>query len=137
MEYFFQHFDIILLHILATLYFLICVPILAGLWRIFEKGGYSGIWSFVPVANLIVVHRMAGCKWRYLFLFLVPGAQLVFFVVWAFRLAKRMGASYIFGFGLLFFPYVYLPTLGFGNYHFTTAETNSFEDEEVYSDLEG
>ena len=89
---------------IALLYLLITY------WRLLNRGGCRGWLMILPVINLIVLPfclcRIAfgkGAKCLLCLLWLIPGVNLIFSLVWAFSFAKAFGRGFWFGLGILFF----------------------------------
>jgi signal peptidase I len=97
----------ILLYILILIYF-------ATLWKIFDKAGVKSWKGFVPVLNLIETLKIAGKPWWWVFLYLIPGINLLMLVVLHVELGKSFGQrkapDYAFAIVL---PWVFIPRLAF------------------------
>lgn len=73
----------------------------------------------IPFYNYWCLFDIAfGQGWLFLLLF-VPFANIVMLVLLPFKLAKAFGESFVFGIGLLFLPFFFLPYLGFGASKYT------------------
>jgi len=73
-------------------------------WVLFEKAGEAGWQAIIPIWNLIVMVRIVyGSGAKLLFVF-VPILNIIFAVLYSFRLADAYGKSWLFGLGLLFPP---------------------------------
>lgn len=55
--------------------------LLASLWKLFQKAGKPAWMGFVPGYNLIVWLRICGKPWWWVVLFLVPGVNLLMFII--------------------------------------------------------
>ncbi|MBN1495894.1 MAG: signal peptidase I [Spirochaetes bacterium] len=91
---------------------IICVAILAGMWKVFEKAGKPGWAALVPVYNLLVIIQIVGrpLSWIVLCLLIVP------IFILAADLAGCFGKSKGWGVALLgFLPFIGFPILGFGD----------------------
>ncbi len=88
----------------------------AGIWATFEKAGVSGSNAVAPHLFTFAMIQMAGLRhWKIPRLALLLGPFLPFLMCYVpFCIARRFGRSRLFGFGLLFFPFVFFPILGFG-----------------------
>jgi len=125
-EYLFQNFDSILAYTFLAVYFISLVPILSGLWRIFEKANHSGIISFIPIWNLIVLLRVAKVSLWLALPLLIPVLNVLFLPFVFHSLSKCFGKSWGMTLGLTFLPIIFFPKLGFGK-----AEYQRVKKEEV------
>ncbi len=74
----------LLLYILIVVYF-------ASLWKVFEKAGEEKWKGFVPILNILVSLKIMKKPWWWVFLFLVPGINLLMLVVLNVELGKSFG----------------------------------------------
>jgi hypothetical protein len=107
-------------------------------WMIYDKAGQPGWAILIPVYSLIVLFKIVGRPWSWLFwylqlfpfyilMFLYPSeitalllflsgvASLVFAVITTNSLSKSFGKNAGFTVGLLLLPIVFYPILAFGN----------------------
>ena len=95
---------------------IIYVITVIGMWKTFEKAGKPGWAAIVPIYNYIVLLEIVGKPLWWIFLILFPCTSLIF-AIWALNLlSKSFGQSEGFTIGLIIFPYIFFPILGFGNY---------------------
>jgi hypothetical protein len=97
---------------LFILYIAIYVLLVAGMWVTFTKAGEAGWKSIIPIYNLIIIFKISGHPWPWIFLLLIP---VVGFVILWYELAKSFGKGIGFTIGLILLPYVFVPILGFGS----------------------
>jgi Family of unknown function (DUF5684) len=83
-----------------------------GAWRIFEKAGVSGWVALVPGLNLLGLLKVLGRSYLWVLAFLPPLTPFALFVS-AVLVARRFGRGTLFGAGMFFLPFVFLPVLGF------------------------
>lgn len=96
----------------------IAVISLVGMWKIFVKAGKPGWGAIIPIYNLYCLYEMSfGTGWLFLLSF-VPCVNAVMMIVMWIKLGQAFGKSAAFGIGILFFPFVFLPMLGFGDAQF-------------------
>ena len=62
-------------------------------WKFFEKCNYAGIYSIVPIWNLIIWMRILGRPPVQLLLFLIPGFNIYFYVRIHIDLCKMVGKT--------------------------------------------
>ena len=87
--------------------------IVVALWMSFDKAGKPGWAAIVPFYNLAVFFETAGRPWWWLFLMLIPVANIVFYILGCVGFAKAFGRSGGFAVGLIFLPFVFFPIVGF------------------------
>jgi len=105
---------------LIALVFYILVAI--GLWKVFAKAGYAGIWAIIPIVNVVLLVRIAGLSAWFALLYLIPLANLILAIIVAFKLGERFNKGGVFSFFLLFlFPYIGYLILGFGDARYSKA----------------
>ena len=91
---------------------LIIVQVLS-LWIIFEKADQPGWKSVVPIYNLYIMLKIAGKPSWWMFLFLIPGINLIYFIWMMNMIAKSFGKHEEFTLGLVLFGFVFIPLLAF------------------------
>jgi signal peptidase I len=55
--------------------------LMASLWKLFQKAGKPAWAGFVPGYNILVWLQITGKPWWWIFLFLVPGVNLLMFII--------------------------------------------------------
>jgi hypothetical protein len=95
----------------------------AAFWRIFTKAGERGWAAIVPVYNLIVLQRVVGRPWWWVFLWFVPGASAVVAVIVFVELAEVFGRSGWFSVGLIALAPIFAPILGLGGSRYNVRPT--------------
>ena len=86
-----------------------------SLWTIFEKADQAGWKAIVPVYNLYIMLKISGKPTWWMFMFLIPGVNLVYFI-WMFNMiAKSFGKKEEFTFGMIFFGFIFIPLLAFSD----------------------
>ncbi|MFH1017231.1 MAG: DUF5684 domain-containing protein [Pseudomonadota bacterium] len=86
---------------------------IAGLWKICVKAGHAGWEALIPIWHALVWIRIAGKPDWWFFLLLIPGVNLIVWVVVNIGVARSFGRGTLFGWGLAFLPMVCVPILGF------------------------
>ena len=90
----------------------LCVFVLVCMWIIFRKAGKPGWAAIVPFYNLYVLFDITwGSGMRFL-LMLIPLYNIILGIQTQIRLAKAFGKSGGFAAGLIFLPYVFIPSRG-------------------------
>jgi len=87
---------------------------IGSLWLIFHKAGRSGWLIFIPIVNILVLLRIAGRPMWYLLLLLIPLVNIIVAIMIWLDLARIFGKSTLFGLGLLFFNWIFVVILAFG-----------------------
>lgn len=55
-----------------------------------RKLGFKDAWlAWVPVANLALIPILAGKKWTWVFMFLVPIANIVYYFIWTWKIYEK------------------------------------------------
>ena len=88
---------------------------LACSWIIFEKANMPGIYSIIPIVNIYCMYQIAFGNGLYALLLLVPFVNVIMGILLMFKLAEAFGKSFLFGLGLLFLSFIFIPILAFGN----------------------
>ncbi len=90
------------------------ILVLVAEWHVFKKAGRHGWAAIVPFYNMYVLSDIVwGNGWLFLLLF-IPIGNIVFGICTFIKLARSFGKSGAFGAGLVFFPFIFMPMLGFG-----------------------
>lgn len=84
-------------------------------WRLLARGGCHGWAVFIPIYNAYCLYKaIFGQGWLFLLNF-VPIVNIGFVLVTPFFMAKAYGRNtFFFGLGLLFFPFIFMLILAFG-----------------------
>lgn len=87
----------------------------ASLWKLFQKAGKPAWAGFVPGYNILVWLQISGKPWWWIFLFLVPGVNLLMFIIMnvntSIILGQREFKDHVI---MTFLPWVKLPQTVFG-----------------------
>ena len=107
--------DTVMLMMLMVLQLAIAVLVIGGIWQTFTKAGQYGWAIFIPIYNLIVLLRVAGKPWWWIFLCMIPFVNIVLIILIYIDVAKNFGKSALFGVGLIFLGPIFFPILGWGS----------------------
>ncbi len=99
------------------------IAIYAGLWKVFEKARVPGWKALIPVYNVVVILRLTGRPFYWLFLLFVPVVNIVIGVILRIETAERFHKGPVFGAGLVLLPFIFFPILGFGTDRYFPPET--------------
>ena len=107
-------------------FFLVFVVIgivaLIGMWKVFTKAGQPGWAVLIPVYNIIVLLRVAGLPWYWVFtplIVLIPFLGAIAYLVWIVwihhRISTNFGQGVGFAIGLVLLAPIFWLILGFGS----------------------
>jgi len=96
-------------------YIAVVLLIIIGMWKVFVKAGKPGWASIIPIYNLVVLLEIVGKPIWWIILMLIPLVNLIVYIIILVELAKRFGKGVGFAIGLLLFPFICFPILGFGS----------------------
>lgn len=106
----------------ALVFAAIGIVMLIALWRVFTKAGQPGWAVLVPVYNLIILLRIAGLPWYWVFtplIVLIPILGAIAYLVWVVwvhhRISTRFGQCDGFTVGLTLLPPIFWLILAFGS----------------------
>lgn len=101
--------------VMGLFYLAIVVLLIASQWKIYTKAGQPGWACLIPIYNIIVLLRIVGKPWWWLFLMMIPLVNIIF-VVWTYNLlSKSFGKGEGFTLGLLLLSFIFFPILGLGS----------------------
>src|ERR1043165_8923978 len=95
------------------IYLVICVLVIAGFWKTFEKAGQPGWAAIVPIYNVYVMCKVAGRPGWWIILYLIPLVNLVIAAIVSIDIAKSFGKGTGFGIGLWLLSPIFFCVLGF------------------------
>ena len=109
-----------------TAFFLVFVVIgivaLIGMWKTFAKAGQPGWAVLIPIYNIIVLLRVAGLPWYWVFapfVAIIPILGWIAYLVWIVwvhhRISTRFGQGVGFTIGLTLLGPIFWLILGFGS----------------------
>ena len=93
----------------------VAAAIIAGMWKVFEKAGQPGWAAIIPFYNMYVATQIAGRDILWFILLLVPCINIVAAILIWMDVAKNFGKDPIWGVGIAFLPFIFLPLLGFSD----------------------
>ena len=98
------------------------VVVLIGMWKVFTKAGQPGWAVLIPFYNIIVLLRVAGLPWYWVFAVFLPIipilgvlAYTVLAVMCLHRISTRFGQGVGFTIGLTLLSPIFFLILGFGS----------------------
>lgn len=94
---------------------------IVGIWMVFTKAGRPGWTSIIPIYNIFVLVDIAGKPWWWVLLLLIPIVNFIIVILVSIALAERFGKGVLYGLGIAFFGFIFLPILGFGDARYSPA----------------
>lgn len=95
---------------------------LIGMWKVFTKAGQPGWAVLIPIYNFIVLLRIAGLPWYWVFtplVAIIPILGWIAYLVWVVwihhRISTRFGQGVGFTIGLTLLSPIFWLILGFGS----------------------
>lgn len=101
--------------IIGIIWLAVIIIMFAANWKIYEKAGQKGWASLILVYNTIVLLDIVGKPVWWIFLFLIPGVNIIFAIWVTNLLSKSFGKDEAFTVGLILLSFVFYPILGFGS----------------------
>lgn len=93
---------------------LICIFMIAAMWRVFTKAGQPGWGCLIPFYNVCLMLNIAGKPGWWLVFFFIPVISIVVQIVMLIDIAGNFGRGGWFAAGLIFLPMIFFPILAFG-----------------------
>jgi len=100
---------------------LLCVVMIAAMWKVFTKAGKPGWAAIIPIYNVIVLLDIAGKPAWWIVLYLIPLVNFVMLILTYVALAEKFGKGGGFAMGLVFLGVIFFPILGFGGAQYRGA----------------
>ncbi len=91
------------------------ILMIASTWIVFTKAGKPGWASIVPIYNMIVMLEIAGKPLWWILLLFIPLINFIVIILIFMAFAKSFGKSELFGIGLAFLGFIFMPMLAFGD----------------------
>ena len=101
--------------IIVILYLSILVFLIASMWKIFTKAGQPGWACIVPIYNFIILLKIAGKPWWWIFLMLIPIVSLIILIMVYHGLSTNFGKGAGFTVGLILLGIIFIPILAWGD----------------------
>jgi hypothetical protein len=100
---------------------IVCLIMIAAMWKVFTKAGKPGWASIIPIYNIIVLLQIAGKPAWWIILFFIPIVSLIIAILTYVSLAERFGKGGGFAVGLVLLGPIFFPILGFGSAQYRGA----------------
>lgn len=99
-----------------VIFLVLIAVLLAAQWQLFVKAGKPGWAGIIPIYNLVVLMEIIGKPvWWVIVIVLVPCVGFVFMLLACIELAKVFGKDPLFGVGIFFLSFIFVPILAFGD----------------------
>ncbi|MEG1076388.1 MAG: DUF5684 domain-containing protein [Mucinivorans sp.] len=95
----------------STTTLLVSALMVISYWIAFNKAHKPGWAAIIPVYNMIVWLRVTGRSGWWVLMFLVPFANVIFYIIWTIDFAHAFGRGGGFAVGLIFLPVIFYPIL--------------------------
>jgi hypothetical protein len=82
---------------------------------VFVKAGDRGWKAIIPIWNTLIVLKISGRPWWWIFLYIVPIVWWIVYIIVYYDLAKSFGKGVGFAIGVIVLPFIFVPILGFGS----------------------
>ncbi|MBP7809818.1 MAG: hypothetical protein KA163_11035 [Bacteroidia bacterium] len=99
--------------IMILLWLAIIAFVIISHWKIFAKAGQPGWACLIPIYNFLIILKIVNKPWWWIFLMLIPIANIVFMIIIIHRLSLSFGKSGGFTVGLIFLNIVFYGILAF------------------------
>ena len=111
---------------LVVFYLIVCVFVIACMWKIFTKAGEPGWACIIPFYSSYVIFKINyGNGLKFLLMF-IPVLNVIASIMMYVRLGQRFGKGTGFILGMLFLPVIFLPMLAFGDSYYQGPDTQAF-----------
>ena len=101
----------------------IIILMIASMWVIYSKAGKPGWAVLIPVYNIIVFIEIIKKPWWWIFLWIIPYANIIY-IIWSWNLlVKKFGKNEGFTIGVIFLPVIFIPILAFGGAKYGATRT--------------
>ena len=106
----------------ALLYLSIITFVIISMWKVFVKAGQPGWACIVPIYNILIMLKIANKPWWWIFMFIIPIANLVFAIMLLHRISLSFGKGGGFTVGLLFLGIIFWGILAFDKSEYKMIE---------------
>lgn len=99
--------------LMILLWLAIIVFAILSQWKVFEKASQPGWACLIPIYNFLIILKIANKPWWWIFLMLIPIANIVFAIIILNRISKSFGKNEGFTVGLVLLGIVFWAILAF------------------------
>lgn len=108
---------------------LIGIVVIIAVWKLFTKAGRPGWNAIIPFYNFYVLIEIAGLPIKYFIFLFIPFLNIYAMFKVYIEVAHKFGKSTAFGVGMIFFSYIFIPILAFGNSRYEQRVTPTFRNQ--------
>ncbi len=119
----------------AGILIILFIITLIALMKIFKKANRSGIAAYIPFYNLWVLLEIINKPKIYILLLLIPIINLIFYFQVIVALGKAFRKPSAFILGMLVFPLIFIPVLGFSSSEYIGINSEAMLGKSVAKDL--
>lgn len=91
------------------------IAVIAGQWKVFEKAGYEGWKSVIPLYNSYCLCEIVFGNGIYFLGLFIPVVQGLFLMFLLYKLCQVFGKDILFFLGMVFLTPIFMVLLGFGD----------------------
>ncbi len=88
------------------------ILMIVGAYKVYEKAGEEGWKCMIPFYNIIIMLKIVGKPWWWIFLMFIPYIGFIWHVWILNMLSKSFGKDEGFTVGLVFLPFIFYMILG-------------------------
>ena len=99
--------------ILALLFFIFIFW--GGMWKLYVKAHQPGWAALIPIYNVFISTKIAKVTPWIMLLMLIPVVNIFAYGYLWFNISKNFGKSDLFSFGLILFPFIFIPIIGYSD----------------------
>ena len=98
----------------ASIFTIIVVAIMVvAMWKVFEKAGEEGWKAVIPFYNIYTSFKLFWGNGWFCLLLIIPVVGIIVAFINYYKMAKSFGHGFGYTLGLIVFPYIFAPILGF------------------------
>ena len=99
--------------VFVVIYWVVVIISIVSMWKVFTKAGQPGVFSIIPIFNIVIMFKIAGLNpWMILLLF-IPFVNIVVAIRLYVKIAEAFGKDGGFAVGLILLGIVFFPILAF------------------------
>lgn len=87
-------------------------------WKVFEKAGFAGWKSLIPIYHLYVLCEIVFGNGLLFLLYIIPFVGNIFALVTTWTLGTVFGKDWLFKLGMIFLNPIFIVILGFGDSYY-------------------
>ncbi len=117
--------------LLVVIYLGLIALMITSMWKIYVKAGQEGWACLIPIYNHLILLKIVGKPWWWIFMMMIPFAGIVW-AIWTLNLlSKSFGKDEGYTVGLILLGFVFFPILAFGDAKYIGQAGNNFQPSET------